>query len=96
MHKTIKAEKELLKKIGRDEDFYSKLDDDIETYLSENKITDEDITFFMIGKSFFTKYGFNLNSNSYFPKSQNELDSVVVDILKWKNSSKKLKMIGEF
>jgi len=29
LHKTIKAEKELLKKIGRDEDFYSKLDDDI-------------------------------------------------------------------
>ncbi len=94
--KTMKAEKAFLKKIGRSENFFIDLDNEIETYVSDNNIDDADVNFFMIGKSFFDKHSFSINENSYFPETQEELNIVVENILKEEGSEKKLIMLGMF
>ena len=94
--KTMKAEKSFLKKIGRSENFFIDLDNEIETYIINNNLTDVDFTFIMIGKSFFDKHNFIINQNSYFPSMQDELNIVVNNILKENGSKKELKMLGMF
>ncbi|MBT3273023.1 MAG: hypothetical protein HN368_07710, partial [Spirochaetales bacterium] len=83
LRKVLVDEKEFLIKIGRHENFFYDLENDFEKILIKNE-ADFDFNFYMIGKSFFEKYNVAVSETSYFPKTQDDLDALVEQILKEK------------
>ena len=90
----IKQENKFLEKIGKSKDLYKNLSDDVANYVKENSLINEDFDLFMIGKCIFDKYNINVVSGSYFPSTQEELNTVIEELLIDQGSNNTLNMIG--
>jgi len=94
--KQIKNEKQFLKELNIPNDIFNRIVEKREIYTSKHNI--EDMNFWMIGKDFFIENNIQLDSTSYFPTNQLQLEDNVREVLKspeLKNDTK-LVMYGIF
>ena len=76
--KDIEREAVFFQLVGKPAEMYQKLEDKFYAYAEDSAI--EDIDFWMVGADFFEENDFPLSQQSYFPRSQTELDERVEDI----------------